>query len=226
MRIEHDAVLAAVKSRRLSSISVLQTGVGKDAILRTLDRALSARQTRPPIAVLLAGACGGLAPTHAVPPIAMIIDTHNHRWTPPLAADPAGVTLVAVDHVVATPEDKHALARSTGAAIVDMESHAFAARCESLSLPWGVIRGVSDTPDETLPSEVLRWISPEGNTRALRAAADLALKPTLIPHIAGVLKRSRRVLPMVGARVCDVAAPLLASHQNPLQAPLQAGASR
>lgn len=209
MKIEHDAVLSAVKSRGLGGVMVVQTGIGKDAILRTLERTLRDRAGRPPIGVLLAGACGGLVHTQPVPPIAAIIDTHQHRWRPPLAAESSGVTLVAVDHVVATPADKKALAESTGAAIVDMESHAFAARCEELSIPWGVVRGVSDTPEETLPSEVLGWITPEGNTRAFRAATDLALKPALIPHIAGVLKRSRRVLPLVGQRVCEVAASVL-----------------
>lgn len=205
MRIEHDAVAAATRRAGLSRVRCVQTGIGKDAIVRVLERELDRDRSSAAVSVILAGACGGLAATDDVPGIARVIDTHGGSWTPPVGADAAGVTLVAVDRVVATPSEKRALALETGAAIVDMESHAFARVCVERGVRWGVVRGVSDTPEETLPGEVLRWISAGGDTRVLRAAVDLATKPTLVPHVVGVLRRSRRVLPKVGARVCVLA---------------------
>lgn len=193
-----------------SHARVVQTGVGKDAIVARLRAEVAWPGPRPGL-VILAGVCGALAEVVDVPPIARVIDEHGQTWTGGVGfADPdagggrKGVTLIAVDRVVATPADKRSLARDTGAAIVDMESHAFAAACAQLGLRWTIVRGVSDTPDETLPHEVLGWLTPAGDTRPARAAWDLARKPSLIPHVLAVLRRSKRVMPKVGERVVEL----------------------
>lgn len=127
-----------------------------------------------------------------------------------LATPTTGVTLIGVDEIIATPMDKARLAERTGASIVDMECHAFIDACERLAreraidVYWSIVRGVSDTPDETLPAEVLNWIDADGNTRTLRAVRDLALRPRLVPHMVDVLRRSNRVLPLVGKRVAEL----------------------
>jgi nucleoside phosphorylase len=212
MGIEQRAVGRELDRAGLANIEVIQTGVGKDAIVRVLKRRLgefdeSARDSTRPAVVILAGACGALRPTEDVPRIARIMDLHGHEWVcrhaPPTHNGTPGVTLVAVDGIVSTPADKATLAARTGAAIVDMESHAFAAACEERNVAWHVVRGVSDTPDETLPSEVLGWITPAGDTRAGRAVADMLARPRLVPHIAAVMRRSGRVLPKVGKAVVE-----------------------
>lgn len=200
LRIERAAVGRAIRNAGCPGARVVQTGVGKSAILAALSRELPACTPR---LVILAGACGALTAVEDVPPIARIIDEHGASWTPTIA-DQGGVILVGVDRIISTPADKHTLARDTGAAIVDMEAHAFARACEERGLRWAVVRGVSDTPDETLPLEVLGWITPEGDTRSARAARDLFLHPSLIPHIAKALRRARRVLPKVGTRVVQL----------------------
>ncbi len=207
MAIERMHVQRAVRDLGGREVAVIQTGIGKHAIIAAAASAMAshAKSQGPgkPLHLILAGACGGLTPVDDVPAIARVIDEHGHSWTP-ANADPSGITLVGVDTIIATPADKAALAARTGAAIVDMESHAFAAWCEERGVRWSVVRGVSDTPEETLPHEVLDWISPSGDTRSVRAARDLLLKPWLIPHVLGVLRRSRRVLPKVGRRVVEV----------------------
>jgi len=211
MEIERKAVARALRQAGMHEVRVVQTGIGKDAVLRALTGAASvqggegkhAGGTRQTL-MILAGACGGLSLTQDVPRIAAVIDEHGGRWTPRFS-DAGGVTLVAVDQVVATPGEKAAVAARTGAAIVDMETHAFAAECERRGLPWTVVRGVSDTPEETLPAEVIRWVRPDGGTYAARAAWDLLRRPQLVPHIAGVVRRANRVLPLVGARVAEIA---------------------
>ncbi|MFM9902052.1 MAG: hypothetical protein ACKVOT_13655 [Polaromonas sp.] len=201
MEIERRAVAREVEAARLTTAQVLRTGVGKDAIIREFRAAAEASRPR---LVILAGACGALRPVDDVPPIARVIDEHGGEWTSGVGMVESGRILIAVDRVVSTPADKRALADATGAAIVDMESHAFAAACVQLGLPWAVVRGVSDTPDETLPGEVLGWISPDGRTRNGRAVLDMIRKPSLIPHIRSVLRRSGRVLPEVGRRVVEI----------------------
>ncbi|MBL8991177.1 MAG: hypothetical protein JNJ48_06310 [Phycisphaerae bacterium] len=199
MEVERAAVARALSRAGMGQVEVIRTGIGRGAVLAALDTV--ARRSPRPDLVLLAGACGGLTACDEVPPIARIVDEHGRSWRRFVGADPVGVTLVAVDRIVSTPAEKAALARATQAAIVDMESHAFAERCEALGLTWGVVRGVSDTPHETLPGEVMRWIAPDGRTLALRAAGDMLRRPSLIPPMVRVLRRARRVLPAVGQRV-------------------------
>jgi hypothetical protein len=204
MKIERVYVARALRDAGLSGVPVVQTGIGKVAVVRAAAVALEeSAAPRDATLVVLAGACGGLAAVPDVPPIARVIDEHGGAWTP-AGADARGVTLVAVDRIVATPADKRALAAATGAAIVDMESHALAAACGAEGTPWTVVRGVSDTPEETLPGEVLGWVTPGGGTRPLRAAWDMARRPSLVPHVRAVLARSSRVLPEVGRRTAEV----------------------
>ncbi len=179
-----------------ATVRVVQTGIGKAAVVRAVVAARGGL-------FVLAGACGGLVMGEDVPRIARVVDEHGGVWTPWGAASD-GVTVAGVDRIVSTPEEKRTLAAGTGAAIVDMESHAFAAACEKRGVAWTVVRGVSDTPEETLPGEVMGWITPEGETRSGRAALDMLRRPALIGHIVGVMRRSNWVLPRVGRRVVEV----------------------
>lgn len=230
MEIERSAVSRSLRRVHVEGVEVIRCGIGREAITGAVERvarasraehpttahahqregadeAIDARlqlSTRHPL-IILAGACGALREVDDVPPIARVIDEHGGCWDDGMGMDPSGVTLIAVDRVISTPEAKAHLARASGAAVVDMESHAFAATCRRHALPWAVVRGVSDAPHEVLPEEVLRWIAPDGRTRTWRALADLARRPSLIPHMRGVLARSRRVLPRVGERTVEVA---------------------
>lgn len=202
MEIEAAAVRRAARG---TGVEVIRSGIGKEAIVRAVEARVGRVGRGPaPGVVILAGVCGALRPVDDVPPIARVIDEHGGEWTGGIGMVGSGRTLVAVDRVVSTPGEKRALADATGAALVDMESHAFAAACERLGLAWGVVRGVSDTPEETLPGEVLGWITPDGRTRAVRAVADMVMKPGLIRHMRRTLARSKRVLPMVAERVMSL----------------------
>jgi nicotinate-nucleotide adenylyltransferase len=211
MKIERTAVQRALRAAGLHHARVVQTGIGKDAIVKELRRVAAGHE--PGSLMILAGACGGLTQTDDVPRIAAVVDEHGGRWTPRFA-DAAGVMLIAVDRIVAGPEDKRELAASSGAAIVDMETHAFAAECERRGLAWTVVRGVSDTPEETLPAEVLGWVTPSGGTHVGRAVWDMLRKPSLIPHIFGVVRRANRVLPKVGRRVVEISRQWIATDSK------------
>lgn len=201
-RIEHDAVRKGLGRFDSASTEIVQTGVGKHAILKTLTRRLDSASTLP--LVILAGTCGGLVHSDDTPHIARVIDEHGRVWLPTIGASDQGVTLVGVDRVISTPQAKRELHQTTRAAIVDMETHALAQFCVERGVAWSVVRGVSDTPDETLPEAVLGWITPEGNTRIPRAVWDMVLSPRLVPHIAAVMRRASRVLPKVANRVMEL----------------------
>lgn len=213
MQIERRAVEKQLVAAGLgSAVQLIQAGIGKEAIVAAARAAIGGGAASGPTraggrdapVMILAGACGALKPVEDVPPIARVIDEHGGEWRGGLGFVDSGRTLIAVDRIVSTPTEKRALADDSGAAIVDMESHAFAAECERLGAAWTVVRGVSDSPEESLPAEVLGWVTPGGDTRSMRAAIDMVCKPRLIPHIARTLRRSGRVLPRVGARVVEV----------------------
>ena len=198
MRIERLHVEREARRRGIGpNVSILQTGIGKDAVIRSL------REHRGDL-VILAGACGGLAGGAEVGVVSRVVDEHGGAWTPTVTIPGLGLTVVGVDRIVSTPEDKRALAAEAGASVVDMESHAFAAECTRLGAAWAIVRGVSDAPNETLPAELLGWITPEGNTRGVRAALHMVRRPSLVPHIMGVMRRSNRILPQVGRQVADL----------------------
>jgi len=204
MAVERAAVEKAVKAAGCAAVRVLQTGIGAAAIVRTVDD-LATRPERPS-AIILAGLCGGLAEGPDVPPLARVIDEHGHAWTAFLGSATGGATLIGVDRIIDTPAAKRVLSARTGATVVDMESHAFAERCQRRAVRWGIVRGVSDNPSEELPAEILNWITASGDTLVLRAMWDMAKRPSHIPHILRFARRSKRVLPAVGKRVVELIA--------------------
>lgn len=86
-----------------------------------------------------------------------------------LPALPRG-TIVTVDDPVSTPAAKRALGGSTGAALVDMETHAVASVARSTGLPCAGLRVVSDAVDDRLPPEVTGLSRPQSGWRRLGAA--------------------------------------------------------
>lgn len=197
MRIERVHVRRALDAAGLERVPVVQTGIGREAVVRAAGR------VAPGGLVILAGACGGLVHGEDVPRIGRVVDGRGGVWTP-FMAEAGGATLTGVDEIVSTPDDKAALAARTGASIVDMEAHALAPYCEGRGVAWAVVRGVSDTPEETLPREVLGWITPGGDERRLRAAWDMVRRPSLVPQVRGAMVRAGRVLPEVGRRVVEI----------------------
>ena len=59
--------------------------------------------------------------------------------------------LVTIDKVVCAASEKAAIYRSTGAAAMDMESHAAAQECRRAGVPFLAVRSISDAADEDLP---------------------------------------------------------------------------
>ena len=71
MEIERKAVASALRRAGLLNVRVVQTGIGKDAVIRSLVE-VSVGETADTLMVL-AGSCGGLAPTVDGPHIEGVI---------------------------------------------------------------------------------------------------------------------------------------------------------
>ena len=75
------------------------------------------------------------------------------QLTPPM---PGKLTLITVNDVVETPEQKRTLNERTGAEIVDMETFAVADVCRSRNVPFFSFRVVLDTIDDRIPPDIAK----------------------------------------------------------------------
>ncbi len=100
------------------------------------------------------------------------LDASQCSWSAGLVA--------SVDQVLATTAAKQALSASTGAIVVDMESHAVGAA----GLPFAILRVVVDPAERPLPASVL-------------AALDSKGRVNVMALIAGLLRRPREIGPLL-----------------------------
>ncbi len=75
--------------------------------------------------------------------------------------------MLGVDTAVTEPASKLKLFRQTGAAAADMESHIAASIAASQSLPFAVLRVVSDPAGQRIPRAALAGMREDGSTDAM-----------------------------------------------------------
>lgn len=177
-------------------------------------RGLSGADTAIDRLFILFGVAGGL--THGVtcPPVARVIDGEGGEWRPSVGREHSAsgstaassssrasspVTLIGVNEIVGDPAAKRALHERTGAAMVDTESHVFAAWAAGRVQRWAIIRAVSDGPSESLPAAMTRWVDQRGRVRASRLALDVITRPALIGIARRVGRRTNDALSAAGA---------------------------
>ena len=192
--------LSSLDARDRERVAVRTIGVGP----ASHDRV--EREARSGATAILFGLAGGLCPTEAAPAIGQVVrgSDPERRWTCPVRGAGQGTLVVGVDRPVGDPEAKRELHERTGASIVDMESHLFAAACDEHQIRWGIVRGISDGPEDMLPTQSLSWISPGGRVRGDRIALDLIRRPALLPGVLALGRRSRVALAAAGARLADL----------------------
>jgi nucleoside phosphorylase len=153
--------------------------VARERIGRVLD------EIRPS-AIVLAGVCGGLDPSLSpgdlvlarsvlVPgrpelvPASPLLDTvrgalRRSGW--PFVTAP----LLTVERPLGSRREKTDVWNATGAAGVDMESHAVAAAARERGIPWIVLRAVLDPAGSELPVSLRSWTG-EGDEPTVLAVA-------------------------------------------------------
>jgi hopanoid-associated phosphorylase len=84
---------------------------------------------------------------------------------------------------VADVRAKRALRATTGALVVDMESHIAARAAERHGLPFAVARTISDAADRALPRAALAGMRPDGAMDIKPVLAALARRPWELPAL-------------------------------------------
>ena len=189
--------LAATREGVLVAVS----GIGKVAAAGAARRLADAGAT----SLVSWGLAGGLDPllaagTICLPEVITVATgtgyATDHHWrelvAAAIAADRTVVngTLLTSERSIDDRAGKSAAFRETGAAAVDMESHAIAAVAAERGLPFIAVRVIVDTAADSLPQAVLD-ASSGGQVQLLRLLQGLARSPRELPPLLRLALRYR-----------------------------------
>ena len=164
-----------------------------------MDRAFASGELEGRPCVVLLGVGGGLEETEVCPALGRVVDRQGGAWDAPLR-DESHATVVGVDHIVEDEASKRAMARETGASVVDMESHVFAREATARGMRWGVVRGVSDGPGDEFPAWIGEILDEHGGVRVAQVAKRIVISPSSIGVLRRIGKQGERAMVAACAR--------------------------
>jgi hypothetical protein len=94
--------------------------------------------------------------------------------------------ILGVDSPVAEPAKKRELYRTTGAAVVDMESHVVARVADQHKLAFAALRVVVDPAHRTVPPAALINMRPDGRPNVPAMLRNLAARPSQLSRLARI----------------------------------------
>ena len=169
------------------------SGVGRDAASHAAQLMVDGHQPHTLISAGFAGALTpGLEHGTVVIPNRILDDHHECIYTLPqdeqiafLAEETIkNTTLVTVDSVVSSKEEKFQLREESHADLVDMESAAVARIAQEADVRFLAVRVISDTSEETLPPEVSRLSQPQSPMHRFGAAlAAITRRPRAVSDL-------------------------------------------
>ena len=168
-------------------------------------------------ALLSFGVAGGLDPalrpadavlaSAVAAPDGTLIET-DPNWRQELAKQLAGRArmgaIAGADRMVRTRAEKAALARTSGAVAVDMESHQVARAATAAGVPFMALRVIVDGAGRDLPWAALAGLAPDGKARPLAVLARLLLRPWELPRLLSLARDNRLALAALGRLAADL----------------------
>lgn len=158
--------------------------------------------------VISAGVCGALSPDlvegDLVVPDAVVSATRRQA-TVTLPELRRSGTLVTVESIVATPEQKARLWVETGALACDMESAPILEWAAARGLRAAVVRGVSDRASRGVSADLAAVVEPDGRVRTTRAVRVVLSRPRAIPEAMMLMSGTNAALKSVAAALGRVA---------------------
>ena len=117
--------------------------------------------------------------------------------------------VVSARRIADSAEEKRRLARQAGAglALVDLESAAYVAAARARTLPWLVLRAVSDRFEENLPPLLNRSLDAGGAVNRGRVLRGLLGDPGALPQLLALRKRVGQCAEVL-ARAAEAAVPV------------------
>jgi adenosylhomocysteine nucleosidase len=120
------------------------------------------------------------------------VSTHPHKTG----------TLLSIDHVAVTSAEKSEL-HQTGAAAIEMEAAAVAAKAKEYNLPFYCIRVVTDTAGESFPLDFNRMRDLDGRFSRSKILAAAFRRPAVFPKLLKLNKRSKDASQALGDFIAD-----------------------
>lgn len=195
------ATLAGLPAWRGGGVLAATVGVGPAMARRSAERLLEASGASGVLVIGVAGACDrNLRVADVVAP-AVVVDGsagtvfEPQPFLPGSGLPPRAGTLVTVERIGAAPPSG---AAEVGADTVDMETAAVAAVCVSRSLPWEVLRAVSDVPGG-LPAAIDTVLRPDGRADPVALVRLLARHPSELPALVRLGRDTSRAIAAVTA---------------------------
>jgi adenosylhomocysteine nucleosidase len=191
------------------AIEVFHTGVGENVCRQRLAKFLSARerirrgaQDQHFDCLISTGFAGALNDQLKIGDLLLAKNFSTIRSTEnrsSISSLPIHIAdLLTVPALIDSSEERLELARTSGAAAVDMETEFIARACAAQQIPLLSLRVISDTPRELFPApaKVLFDIEQQ-RTRMPKLAKYLLMHPNRVPSLvrfAGRIARARKIL--------------------------------
>ena len=133
------------------TIVSVESGIGLDNAQKAADSLIDVFR---PCRIISAGFAGALDPEIRRNSIHFPGKVFCRDYSLEIPGGTDAISLLTLDHIVYSIEDKRSLWESTGIQLVDMESFAVAQTANRLHVPFTSVRVVFDTADEELPNEI------------------------------------------------------------------------
>jgi adenosylhomocysteine nucleosidase len=156
------------------------------------------REKRAVDGIVSVGFCGALDPSLAIGDIVVSVGEVDspRRFV--------RGEILSTDRVVVTAAEKRALRERTGAAAVEMESAAVAAKAREWGVPFRCIKVVSDTAGQDMPLDFNEYRDAAGQfSRGRIALAALRRPLTLIPALLRLDRNCRIAAGKLGEFLAD-----------------------
>ncbi len=148
----------------------------------------------------MVGIAGGLDPALPLGEVVIPNRLVNERGdelpistSDPLFQPTSTATMLQVDRVILTTQEKARLHQQSGAVAVDMESLAVAQVCRESNTQMQVVRFISDTAHDSMPAEIVGLVNEEGNPQFLTALSRIMKRPRLLTELLAI-ERSNKVV--------------------------------
>jgi adenosylhomocysteine nucleosidase len=197
-------------------VTVCVSGIGPTNAAAALIRLLDVEKAN---LVISAGFAGGLMPDLRIGDALEPLHILNQRGdvaklAPGSSAEPQMLfglvgqkprdTLLSLDKVVTTAEQKTRLFQSYPAAAVDMESFQLAKVSHQLKLPFRALRVISDDARTSLPPEAERWVTADGRADSKQAMRDILRKPWRLPAALKLAHDAKTCSAILAERLKDM----------------------
>jgi nucleoside phosphorylase len=183
------------------SMEIFHTGVGEKICRQRMATLLQYRRFE----LLISAGFAGALSDRLKPGDVFVAENFSTAKVPAANMPVQFGKLVTAGRVIDSPAERERIARSTGAAAVDMETEFIARACAEHAVPMISLRTISDTPAHPLPLQPpLLFDIDEQKTKVRRLAGHLIAHPTTAWKLMRFAKQIRKARNRLTRAIIDL----------------------